>query len=74
MLTKQFWKQTIERAIKTFAQTSLALIAVDGLGITDLAWGHTLDVAGLATLASVLTSIVTSGVGEPDSPSAVKAE
>ena len=74
MFTKQFWKQAVERAVKTFAQTALALIAVDGVGITDLSWGHTLDVAGLATLASVLTSIVTSGIGEKDSPSAVKTQ
>ena len=72
MFTKNFWKQSLERLIKTFAQAILALITSDGLGIVDVNWGKVLSVAALAALASLLTSIVTSGVGQPNDPSAVK--
>lgn len=49
-----------ERAIKTAAQTALAGVTVTGLtGILDVAWLPLLGTVGLATVASVLTSIVT---------------
>lgn len=71
MFTKTFWKQALERAIKTAAQAAAALLTANGTGVLDVNWGAVASVAGLAALASILTSIVTSGVGEPDSPSAV---
>ncbi len=70
MFTKTFWAQAFERALKTFAQAVLALLTGDGLGLLDVNWGTVASVAGLAALASVLTSIVSLPVGEPDSPSA----
>jgi hypothetical protein len=72
VFTKTFWKQTLERLIKTFAQAILALITSDGLGIVDVNWGRVLSVGALAALASLLTSIVSSRVGQPNNPSAVK--
>jgi hypothetical protein len=72
MWTSNFWKQTFERAVKTFAQGILALLTGDGLGILDIDWGQVASVGALAALASVLTSVVTSGVGEPNDPSAVQ--
>jgi hypothetical protein len=74
MWTKNFWKQSAERALKTFAQGSLALLAGDGLGVLDINWGDVASVGALAAIASVLTSIVTAGVGEPNDPSAVRKE
>lgn len=71
MWTRSFWAQTAERMIKTFAQAVLALLTGDGLGIVDVDWKKVASVGALAALASLLTSIVTSGVGEEDSPSAV---
>lgn len=71
MFTKSFWKQALERAIKTAAQAAVALLTANGTGILDVDWGTVASVAGLAAAASFLTSIVTSGVGQPDSPSAV---
>lgn len=71
MFTKTFWKQALERAIKTAAQAAAALLTANGTGLLDVDWGTVASVSGLAALASVLTSIVTSGVGQPDSPSAV---
>ncbi|WP_329013270.1 holin [Micromonospora rifamycinica] len=72
MWTSQFWKQTLERAIKTFAQGSLALLAGDGLGVLDVDWGDVASVGALAAIASVLTSLVSVPAGEPDSPSLVQ--
>jgi hypothetical protein len=72
MFTANFWKQAAERAVKTFAQASLALLTGNGLGLLDVNWGVVASVGGLAAVASLLTSIVTSGIGQPNDPSAVK--
>lgn len=72
MFTSNFWKQTTERAIKTFVQAALALLGGDGLGVLDVAWPNVASVGALAALISVLTSVATAGVGEPDDPSAIR--
>lgn len=72
MWTDNFWKQTAERAVKTFAQAALALLTGDGMGVLDVNWGDVGSVGALAAIASVLTSIVTSTVGEPNDPSVVR--
>lgn len=70
--TKAFWKGLGERAIKTFAQSSVASAAVSVVGnttgVTDINWVDVLSIATLATILSALTSIgnanFTSGVPE----------
>lgn len=74
MFTKTFWKATAERAVKTFAQTAAALLTGGGLGILNVDWGMVGSVAGLAAIASVLTSIVSSPIGPTGSPSVVEDE
>lgn len=61
MLTIAFWKGAGERAIKTAAQTLLAVIGTGTLGILDVDWLQALSVTALATIASVLTSIGNAG-------------
>lgn len=61
MNTLAFWKATVERAVRTFAQSALALFAGDGIGLVDVDWGEVASVGGLAAVAAVLTAIVTSG-------------
>jgi hypothetical protein len=69
MLTKGFWKASAERAIKTFAQTIVALVGTDVSGVMDVAVGQSL-VAGLVAAAlSVLTSIASTGRGSSYGPS-----
>lgn len=65
--TVSFWKGVGERAIKTFAQALVALIAAGTIGFLDVDWLTVLSVAGLTTLASVLTSIGSADfvAGEP---------
>ena len=73
MFTGQFWKAAFERAVKTFAQTLLALLAVDGLDWVNVNWGDTFLAAGIAAGLSVLSSIVTATATD-GSPSLTKAE
>lgn len=60
----------LERALKTFAQSLIALIGTESIGITELDWAGILSVAATATVLSVLTSVVnadfTAGRGPAD--------
>lgn len=64
---REFWDYSGERAIKTVAQTALAVIAAQGvgnivgihLGLFNLDWINLISVSGLAGLMSILTSVIT---------------
>lgn len=61
---KLFWVDALERAIKTVAQTIVALLTADGVfGLFSVNWTDILSVAGLAGLISVLTSVASAGSG-----------
>lgn len=72
MFSLKFLKDSFERATKTGAQAVMALISTDISGITDLDLSQSLNVAGLAILVSLLTSIISSGRDNPQSASWVK--
>jgi hypothetical protein len=59
MLTsKAFWESAIERAVKTFAQTALALLGTSQvISAIDVNWGEIGGVSVLAAVLSILTSI-----------------
>ena len=61
--TKQWFKSTFIRAIKTFAQTAASMITV-GVAATDIKWRVVLSVALVAMIYSILTSIA----GLPEVP------
>lgn len=62
MFTKLFWKDAGERAVKTFAQTLLALIgAAATTSIIAFNWPALLGVAVTSALVSLLTSVVSAG-------------
>lgn len=64
LATRLFWFDAAERAIKTVAQTMVALLTASGvLGILDVEWIGVLSVSGLAGVVSILTSIASSGNG-----------
>lgn len=54
---RQFWVDTFDRGIATFAQSLAGVLAVDKIGVLDVDWAGTLSVAVAITAASVLTSI-----------------
>ena len=45
------------RAVRTFAQTAVALIGTEMVGFTDLDWIHIASVSGVAAVLSILTSV-----------------
>ncbi|ODS21082.1 holin [Corynebacterium diphtheriae] len=72
MMTVEFWKDLAERAIKTFAQALLAVLAV-GVPIWELDWSGAFGIAATATVISVLTSIASISVGTQGTASAVSS-
>jgi hypothetical protein len=69
LLTGSFWLDTLERSIKTAAQTILGLIGTNVTDVTSLNWQDIGIAAAFTTGLSVLTSIVSSGIGEPGTAS-----
>lgn len=73
MWTGAFWVAAFERAVKTFAQVLVGLLATNVGGITDVDWQAAASVGGLAAIVSVLTSVASGKIGA-DGPSLGGAE
>jgi hypothetical protein len=71
MFTKFFLRQVAERAVKTFAQTFVALAGVSQMDWLSLDWAQLAATSGIAAGLSVLTSIASDKIGPTDSPSIV---
>lgn len=69
LTTKAFWAAAGERAVRTFAQSLVAVGLTGATGILDVDWAAALSASGLASLLSILTSVGASGVGSTDGPS-----
>jgi len=65
---KLFWIATGERAVKTFAQSLVALFAA-GVTILNIDWQQGLAVAATAAVVSVLTSVASVRLGQFEGPS-----
>lgn len=57
MWTRVFWLNALERAVKTAAQSLVAVVGVAQAGLLSIDWRSTLSVVGAAVLASICTSI-----------------
>lgn len=57
-MSKEFWKATAIRAVRTICQTAVATIGTTAL-ITEVDWAVVASASALAGLLSVLTSIAT---------------
>lgn len=66
MFTSVFWKDTAERAIRTFAQTLLAVIGVGLLDVLHFDWATALSVSLGAAVVSVLMSLLLPAAGVRD--------
>jgi hypothetical protein len=71
MFEVNFWKSAVERAVKTFAQTALALFGAGALDVLTADWQQVLGVSAGAAVLSVLTSVASASVSG-GSPSLVK--
>ncbi len=71
MFTHSFWKLTLERAIKSFAQTFVAILGVQSTLIESAPWYTAVSTAALAFVLSVMTSIGSASIGPDDDPSVV---
>lgn len=71
MFTKLFWSDAVERAVKTVAQTMVAMLTAGAVSLLTVDWVNLLSVAGLAGLVSVLTSIASAAKSGTDTASLV---
>jgi hypothetical protein len=72
MFTRKWWKEVAERMIKTGAQALITFIGTDITGIKDLDFSFIAEGTAFMMLLSLLTSIVSTGMGsDKNSPSAV---
>ena len=58
IFTKEFWIEAADRAIRTIAQTILAMVGT-AVVMSDVNWKYTISATILAGLLSVATSIAT---------------
>lgn len=67
---KEYWvrwgKAALVRAIRTVAQTAVALIGTNAIGITEVNWVGVASGAALAGIVSLLTSL--GGIPEVEMP------
>lgn len=73
LTSAQFWVDAAERAVKTVAQSAVALLGADASGLLTVDWGQVASVAGLAGVMSLLTSIASVNVGDKGTASAVRS-
>jgi hypothetical protein len=66
--TKNFLKALAERALKTFAQTFVATVSADAMGVFQASSIDALKVSGSAAIISVMTSLASASFG-PHGPS-----
>lgn len=68
---KNFWRQALERAVKTAAQTLALALGGDAVNWVNLDAGRIAVAIIGGFVLSLATSIATAPVGQPDDPSAV---
>lgn len=68
MFAKEFWVDTLERAIRTACQAALSAGVVGGVGLFDVDWMNVGSIALVAAIASVLTCVASSGKTDSISP------
>ena len=59
MFTKEFWKATLVRAIRTFAEASLAYIGTGVVFVHELNFLYVLSAGGMGFLTAILMALAT---------------
>jgi hypothetical protein len=73
-MPRAFWLNMLERALKTFAQTMLALLGAGAVNLIQVDWIKDLPVAGGAAFLSLLTSLAAVKVDGSNPPAAKEEE
>lgn len=68
MFSRDFWVDTLERAIRTACQAALSAGVVGGVGLFQVDWLNVCGIALVAAIASVLTCVASSGKTDSISP------
>jgi hypothetical protein len=72
---RNFWRQALERALKTGVQSMLLLVPADSFNVLDVDDWRLVAAAGLTgAVLSFGTSIVTAPIGPADDPSIVRPD
>ncbi|MDT0270593.1 holin [Streptomyces sp. DSM 44915] len=75
MTTWTFWRATLERAVRTFAQVLAAVLGADAVDILTVDWPAALATAAGAALLAVLTAVATpGGPGATETPTPSRAD
>lgn len=67
MFTWRFWRSTIERAVKTAAQAIIASGLVSTT-VQGMSWADVGAIGAAAAIMSVITSLASTRVGDPETP------
>ncbi len=71
LTNSRFWINAVERAVKTAAQTAVALIGAEAFDVLSANWEQLASVSAGAAFVSVLTSVASANIGEQGDPSLV---
>ena len=71
MFTWEFWKATLIRAIRTFAEAMLAYIGTGAIVLKDVDWLAALSAGAMGFVIAVLMALAT---GIPEAPKEAKTE
>lgn len=71
-LSTRFWRDALERAVKTFAEATIATFGAAKLDVLNTDWVGVLSIGAGAVVLSLLASVASANIGEVDSASAVK--
>ncbi len=74
MWTVNFWKQALERAAKSAVQAAVGTFVLDGFNVLTADWKVAAGAALGGAVLSLATSVITSGIGQPNDPSLVTKE
>lgn len=69
LTSKRFWRDTAERAVRTFAQSALATMGVGAVNVLTVDWQGVLGVGAGAAVISLLMSLASERVGDPGTAS-----
>ena len=74
IFTVQFWRETLERAIKTAAQSTILALGIgEGFNVFSMDWKLAAGFAGGGLILSVLTALASGPFTHGDTPNLAEA-